>query len=295
MSYMDKINDHVGLDLDDIKDFIFDQTERMDLSDYVRDVKIDNGNKAFRVSCAPAGYDFTSKCIFINPILTPNFSASAYKKYAKKDSEHIENFYNLYIMNTIFHELWHAEQQKLMSEQSGSDYARFIASAYKLVSLDYLYYALFYHDRYYHEYDAHIHSMLLTTEFMKQFSFDEDSISVMNRLFADDILRGYGFDKCGGWDFNFRKPPMHYIIDLMKILGYRDENSDEYERLCILINKYISSDKSETFDGLLIGDRIPLDTRAMLHDIRTGSKTSIDLVKDIKDSMEESEKRYTRS
>lgn len=98
---------------------------------------------------------------------------------------------NIYLLNSLFHELDHAKQFTNTKKRSFKDNIineniKFIYINPKLYSLN--------HDLYYHEYDALIKAYIKTLKVINSncINLDENSIFIFNSIIAKIILHSYG-------------------------------------------------------------------------------------------------------
>lgn len=188
MEYIEKLENHKRFELSDIQEFIQEQVKVLDLKEFVNNIEEES------VFCGIASYGMDDKTISVSN----NFKAD-FKYYKKKCFEsnllqiiscNNNDLYNLYIINTVFHEIWHARQNKELNENRNSSYSHLNDISFKIMLLSGSTYHK-YHDRYFIEFDAIINSIKLTLNFVERFNFQENALLVLNKLFAKEILNCY--------------------------------------------------------------------------------------------------------
>ena len=278
MDYMSKLKKHNRLNDEDIKQFVLEQTEILGIHGYVTDVIFKS------LPGEAAIYDNSERKIYIDNSFEESFDYKFNNYRLNRENDQLcsyNDLYNLYLFSIVFHELWHALQVKKITMQEGTDYLKFIKASMYLGNKDHLAYR-FYHDHFYHEYDANIHSMMLTIELATMYDFDVKALNVINKSFAGDILRGYGIDENKGWGYN-NEPPLYYIGEIYKKLN--DDNIS-YQYIEPLIKSYKCNPNKEIgFDSIIIGDYIPQHTKELLIYIRDGLIKTSNIIENLESNL----------
>ncbi len=270
-----KLRNHIKFNNDDIKEFCKGQVKKLNLDDYVVETIFK------KILFGLASYDKESKSVCLNDTFIEDYKAYKRKFQSKKFLDRIlildADIYNLFIIDTIFHELRHAEQEKEKNENPNSSYSILIkvASLFMLKSGSTY---NFYHDRYYHEYDAIINSMLYTLDYIKDFSIDKGALFLLNRSYASHILDAYGINSEYDSHNKYESP-----IDFFKFFFDEKFWIDDEEKS--IINKLESSildyQADNDVDSLLYGYQISNSLIEILISVRSGQISSINLFKEL--------------
>ena len=101
------------------------------------------------------------------------------------------DLYNLIIIYCIFHELWHFKQSKELTETPDTNRSILLKSSKIFAKYTFDTDYQMYHDKFYFEFDANIHAMIITLEYIKQLNLDEKALEILNSFFAKSILCSY--------------------------------------------------------------------------------------------------------
>ena len=276
MSYVDKIKNHMRLELDDITEFVNDQIMALNLQQYIDTIKIKN------VFAGVAAYSFDDSSIYIDENINESF-----KKYRNKCfksnllallSCNNVDLYNLYIINTIYHEIWHAKQQQQINENMNNEHSQLLDVSLKLMQRSGSTYNS-YHDKYFHESDAIINSIKLTLAFSKKFNFQREALVTINKSFADEILNCFlkirSTQIVDVESHNEYSSPVLATKALGKYLLDNDWNSNCEHIIDSYIYKYMTdNDLTNLLNCVQISDPF-LDT---LIEIKNGKDKTIDII-----------------
>ncbi len=264
MNYIDKLNSHQRMNVNDLKDFCLDQAKILKLEDYVDNVKFEE------VFMARAEYNASKKSINIDNSTLKR----AFRCFLFEDLKVIEvincnkvDIFNLKMIYLMFHELWHAVQTKIVENNPDDVYSKSIKFALKLQNWSGSFYRAN-RNSYFHEYDAVIHSLILTLNFAKNFDFDKNALIAMNRFFAKDILAGYN-------DYENRLNGYYgynYPIEFFSFTAYMVSLSEQQKEIVDELLRYYE-DKHDTnteLENFFEGNRLKLQTLQILRDIRSG-------------------------
>ena len=264
MNYIDKLNSHQRMNVNDLKDFCLDQAKILQLEDYVDNVKLEE------VFMARAEYDASKKSINIdNSTLKRAFRCFLFEDLKAMEVINCNkvDIFNLKMIYLMFHELWHAVQAKIVENNPNDVYSKSIKFALKLQNWSGSFYRAN-HNSYFHEYDAVIHSLILTLNFAKNFDFDKNALVAMNRFFAKDILEGYN-------DYENRLNGYYgynYPIEFFSFTTYMVSLGEQQKEIVDELLRYYE-DKHDTnteLENFFEGNRLKLQTLQKLRDIRSG-------------------------
>lgn len=270
-TYEIKIRNHQKLDRDDIKDFCLDQAKRLDLSDYVTDFIIE------KIIWGTAGYNDELSLVCLDTEFMKQYDE--YKKFyrLKNILDRIllrdADFFNLFIIEAIFHELWHAKQKKKLRDTPDSCYSILIKSSDLFKPKSGSTYK-YYHDRYYFEYDAIINSILLTLSYAKCFGFDKKAMILLNRSWAINILNAYGIDIQENTHSKYASPIEFFKYFFDKRFPIYDRDRPILDELETSISDYVpNGDINSLLRGYPISDSI----KNKLTEIASGKVDTIDI------------------
>lgn len=277
MNYIERINNHIKLEFEDIKQFCLEQIHTLKLENYVSKVEID------KIPNCIATYIVEKKKICISDNLDKYFKDYKKEKMSNNPIDKLlcnyNDLYNLFIIETIFHELWHAKQIKELKENSSTDYSIFIKTSYNYMRRSGSMYQ-FYHDRYYHEYDAIINSILLTLKFTSLLNLDKRTLYLLNKSFSNEIINSYGLNN----DIEYNSPLM-FLGYLSKYLE-NDKDTSIRER----ISESLVENQSENYgiENLLKGYNISIELIETIKNIKNGNIKTINIIETIKRTLKES-------
>jgi len=270
MSYIDKIRNHERFQLKDIEEFVQEQASLLNLQQYL--VKVEAKN-LFR---GKAAYSYQDRTIYIISDLNKEFEH--FKKVCFESKLiHMafcngNDLYNLYVIYTIFHEIWHAKQQQQISENKNSSYSQLVDLSLKLIKKsESTYYK--YHDRYFHESDAIVNSIIMTLDFIKSFDFQENALIALNKSFAKDILNSYVKTDYIDNEDKYSSPvlSMEFLVQYLRVGDWIPNPSmiiDLYKR------EYITDDDLK---NLMNGNQISEKILNRLKDIKSNRIKTVDI------------------
>lgn len=275
-NFIYKIYHHKKLSLEDIKEFWMGQAKTLGLEQYVNDIKLER-------ILGFAEYSSDDKEIHISKDY--KYDIKRLKKRVFKP--HIigtflcddADLFNLCIIYAGFHELWHAKQEKEKNENKDSYYSillkfsainqRFSGSTYK-----------YFHNRYFHEYDAIINSIMITLDFIKSFSLSKRSLVAINKYFADEILESYGFNNDYPFGDKYESP-----IEFFNYFSNNNLIIDKYDgKLTFILRNYELS--SNEFENLINGYKISANLIEKLKNIRDGNVDTVNIIDEIKNELD---------
>ena len=274
MGYIDKLKNHKKFKLEDIKEFVIEQVEILNLNQYVNDVKNDD------IFLGIMAYSNEKKLMSINNDYDVDYKE--FKKYCFKLNFfstiacNNNDLYNLYLINTIFHEIWHAKQNQQMITNMYSSYSQLINISQELMLRSGTTYHSN-HDIYFHESDAIINSVRLTLEFIKGFEFQEKALIILNQSFATQILGCYAKPYSEeNEEYGFP------VLSLKFLLRYLHINN-EISNLIMKVNSYESEYKyTNDFDNLMVCNKISKELLDRLNNIKKGNIRTIDIFETLK-------------
>ncbi len=279
MSYINKLVNHKKMNVTDVIEFFESEISILGLNDVVGKIALS---------------DITAYCPLTKEL---NISQDCVDGSLTYLSEYM-NFFtiirsvndlqNLYLIFVGFHELWHANQSKMIKNNKNDQHANLIKLSRKLTN-NVMY--TFAHDMFYAEYDADIHAMISTLEFIKWFDFSKNSIVGINSFFASKLEAYY----------NSTTPidNLIWLVETDKGLKQLESTLDSVEEIynsrLNFINMYKESQKGNApFDKMISGLEIPTRTKELLHFISMGFLPTTNIMTDIQKSVEEPNKRYIK-
>ncbi len=288
MPYIDKLINHKKLSMDDMKELVKEQVKLQSLEQYIDDVEF---SKVFMgIAC----YADRDKKIYIREKLNKIFRGSMCieSNILSLMTCNSADLYNMNVINTLFHEMWHARQKMQLDLNSQSSYSKLIDTSIKLMRMSGTTYRG-YHNQYFHESDAVINSGLMTLNFLKDFSIQEKALIEYNRYLAKEIITCYALEQYISFNFNkmqteydkemleFGSPmqTMDYLIGHLLDSGLDiNQNKESY----LALETYIKENKSEdNITNLMYSNDLPVNTLKMINDIRNGKIKTTNLFETI--------------
>lgn len=275
-NFIYKIYHHKKLNLEDIKEFCIGQAKTLGLEQYVNDIKPER-------ILGFAAYSIYDKNIYISKdyrYVIKSLKKRVFKPciigtFLRDDTD----FFNLCIICAGFHELWHAKQEKEKNENKDSYYSILLKSS--LINQrfsDSLY--NYFHNRYFHEYDAIINSIMITLDFIKSFNLSKRSLVAINKYFAKEILEGYGFYIDNPFGDKYESP-----IEFFNYFSNNNLIIEKYDgKLTIILRNYQLS--SNEFENLINGYKISANLIEKLKSIRDGNVDTVDIIDEIKNELD---------
>ena len=268
MDYISKLTSHKKFSNKDIKDFCFDQKKYLQLDDFVEHFEFDYLN-----------YGTSIYCKKLKTIVFDDKFDSYYKyrlKYHGLNNKLFCNYndlYNLFIINIVYHELWHAKQNKILLNTPDSDYSKLINHSDKLCNKKELY--VKYHDRFLIEYDAIINSINLTFNYIKNLDFNNRSLYILNTHFSNQILSSYGLYSQETKKYN---SPINFINYLLDNTNTKKQELEELKTCVINYTKLKTNNINDLFNGL----EIEKNLINYIKSLSNGSIKSSNIIEDIK-------------
>lgn len=270
-----KLRNHIRFNNDDIKAFCKAQVKKLNLDDYVTEIIFT------KILFGVASYDKKSQSVWLNTEFIEDYKTYKRKFQSKKFLYRIlvldADVYNLFIIDTIFHELRHAVQEKEKNDNPNSSYSILIKVATLFMHKSGSTYN-FFHDRYYHEYDAVINSMLYTLDYIKDFDIDKKSLFLLNRSYASQILDAYGLNLNYDSHSKYESP-----IDFFKF--FFDEKflvaDDEKSIIDKLESSILDYQADNDEDSLLYGYQISNSLIETLIAVRSGQINTNNLLNEL--------------
>lgn len=267
MDYISKLNKHKKFDKNDIKLFCADQINYLQVNDFVKSLEFDYLDYGTSVYCKKI------KTIIFDENFDNYYKCRLrYNGLTNKLLCNYNDLYNLIVINIVYHELWHAKQNKILEENPNSDYSTLINFLDKLCNNLYVKY----HDRLYIEYDAIINSFILTFEFINNNEFNKKALYILNTHFSNQILSSYGI--YDNEETKIYNSPINFIN---YFLNKNNINIQELNVLKTCINNYqqlMSNNINDLFNGL----EVDKDLIDYIKFIRDGSLKSLNIIDDIK-------------
>ena len=275
-----KINYHKRLQEKDMNEILCYQREKLKLENYVSE-NLDIMKYHFPL-LGVACYNNDENTVIMNLPGLKEESLMFYKNMTKFQRIiytplYFNDTYNFYILNTIFHELEHAKQQKLMIENPKNKYARLLKISFDLMARNSSSYR-WYHNRYYMEYLANINAVKNIYEFMKEqdVKIKKQVAYLLNQEYADMILHAYGIHKEKNYLQEYSNP-IEFVRFLVESL-YQEKEQQEALKLIYSIK---SKNTEENINDLYQGKEISKETKEELSAIRDGKVQSINILEDI--------------
>ena len=274
--YVDKIASHKQLEFEDIKQFFADQVKVLGLQEYATNIEQNT------VMFGSASCNLNGKKVVLDEENLKKGIISIKKEYQigllGKFRYNFNDLYNISIIETIFHELWHFKQYEELDKDLNHNYCILIKSANEFMRRSGSTYR-FFHERYYQEYNAIINSIILTLQFLKPFKLNEYSLYIMNKLYATFLLRGYGYDK----ERNLR-PEYESPVDFLGFLSeyLRLGENDKNEELDNLLKNYKILDND--VDNLFLGHPVSDEIIEKLQKIQDGQIYATNIITEIANS-----------
>ena len=279
MSYINKLVNHKKMNVTDVIEFFKSEISILGLSDVVKKITLSDITayypltKELNISqdCVDGSLTYLSEYMnFFTIIRSAN------------------DLHNLYLIFVGFHELWHANQSKMIKNNKNDQHTNLIKLSKKLTN-NVIY--TFEHDMFYAEYDADIHAMISTLEFIKWFDFSKNAIVSINAFFASKLEAYYN-----------STTPIDNLIwlvetdkELKQLESTLDLVEETYNSRLNFINMYKESQKGNApFDKMISGLEIPIRTKELLHFISMGFLPTTNIMTDIQKSIEEPNKRYIK-
>jgi len=281
-TYLINLKKHKRLTSEDIVSFVNDQVRELNIESYVK--KINFGDVFAGIASYSSGKvtvdDEIRKYYYMTVLYQKE--ETVLKKIRSVITSLSNDCYNLYIINTVLHELFHAVQEKEMSENASSSLSLLMKIAYQTMSKSGSTYNYF-HDRYYQEYHANINAALHTLKFIEekcQGVFSASSLMFINKQFAEHILNGYGISEDKYLKHETYSSPMEFCN------FYFDEFDFEDEALTGKLKIYLQSYKdfpTNDFESLINGYNLSKEGIDILKMIRYGKIQTADLFQTIKE------------
>lgn len=196
-------------------------------------------------------------------------------------STFLVDLYNLYLMNTLLHELEHVKQYQSFDESLSfknkiikQNFKDFMMKNYNIYCKN--------HDLYYHEYNAMINSFIKTLNIIniKCCGLNKKAIEEFNREMSIIIFHSYGNkyeDENVSKSYNEFCSPICYTKYLSRL--WNTPNQRKIMSICI--NDLKRNSKTE-YQKLVNGLPLTNDTLEYIYDICTKYATTLNLLEDIK-------------
>lgn len=268
MDYINKLNSHKKFNNYDIKLFCIDQTNNLELNDYIKSLEFDHLNYGTSIYCKKI-----KSIIFDTNFENYYKYRLKYNGFYNKIFCNYNDLFNLFVINIIYHELWHAKQEQIISNETNSNYSTLINFSDKLCDKRELY--IKYHDRLFIEYDAIINSIILTFDYINNLNFNDKSLNILNTHFSGQILSSYGY---------YSKDTKKYNSPISFLQFFLDNdifNKKELEKIKISIDEYQHLVKNNIND-LVNGISINKNLIEYIKNIRNGNFKSNNIIEDIK-------------
>lgn len=205
-----------------------------------------------------------------------------------EDSNFLVDLYNIYLLNTILHELAHHNQYQKITETLN------FKSKILKDNIEFTYYnpKLYYknHDLYYHEYDAVIKSLIKTIKVINSncINLNKKSIEAFNMIMARILFNSYGnrylSDEATKMYENFESP-----ITYTKYLSNCWQDKKERKILSICI-KNLKSKSNTEYLKLINGFNLNEDTLTLLFSLSNGEKFTDNVLEEVKNMAKEKTK-----
>jgi len=272
----DKINAHKYLNNDDIAHFISFYSNGKVKVKFLKDVK------------GEVYYDTISNCIVVdkyyrNKDLKFLVSFSKEKLELERDkhnSTFLVDLYNLYLLQTLFHELHHAEQ--ITKINKGLTFkTKLVKESYNFLMINPKLYTKN-HDLYYHEYDATIMALIRTLDVIEKNykGLNKNSIIEFNRIISAIIYHSYGNSYSNGNEskiYDKFKSPIAYSKFLSRLIHTEYEN-----KILLLCIQNLKEQSKTEYMKLINGFKLSEETMRLLYDIWAEEYSTLNILNEVK-------------
>lgn len=259
-SYKETIKNHQKLDLNEVKMFLDEQINTYELKNYIEGISYKND----LLGCAE--YNLNTKYIYLSDDYDLDLKAELLRLPKNKFLTTIlynNDIYNLSIINSIFHELRHAYQKKIVDTDHTSLQSLLFSLNFALICKYPEFYSGF-HDRYSIEYDAILYAIKHTLELTKYYKFSPKALFVLNQHYAKTLLSCYGLDS-GKSIFQEYNSPFDFTNFFLDHHFHIDKKT--LKRIKNMLKNVYISDLKEQF---LYGYNLPFDMMETLYKIEKG-------------------------
>lgn len=267
-----KIYNHQKMDTEDIKNFCMEQVKINGLGEYITDFIIKN------IMFGLTSYNEKRRSVCLDTEFIKQYKAYKREFQSKNVLDRIlvldADVFNLFIMEAIYHEIYHAKQKKELKENSDSHYSTLIRASLLFIPQSGSSYN-FYHDRYFVEYDAIINSILFIIDYIKDLNIDKRALFLINRSWAFIILKAYGINLENTAYYNEYPSPIDFFRFFFdeNFLIHENEKSI-IDKLKISISNY---EPNNDIDSLIRGYSIPEPFINKLIEIASGKDNTINI------------------
>lgn len=274
-NYDIKVQNHIKLDIDDIREFCMNQAKENGLDEYVTDFILQ------KVLFGVAGYDDNLHLVCLDTDFIKKYKI--FKK-GYQSNNIIDRFlvldadvFNLFIMVTIYHEVHHAKQAKAINDNPDLPYANLMQISGLFIPKSGTVYNS-YHHRFLMEYDAIISSLLFILEYTKDFAIDKRALFLLNRNWADKILTAYGVDFKEDTHSRYKSPIDFFRFFFDEKIYIAPGEEVIVEKLESSISRYKPDNDMES---LLRGYSVPESFINKLQEIASSKVNSTNLLDDL--------------
>ena len=290
-----KINNHIMLDDNDIKDIVNNRLKVMNLYHDENNIVFENLEKAY-MQC-----DFYNNEVLIHNKYKPMAIKDLIEdelvtaKSVKKSTNNmfLKDAYNIEILTSLLQELRHFEQFNILMNEN-KIYNYLIGISLNYMSLDENFYYK-HHSNFISEYDAEMSAYLFILNEIENnnICIKDSALYYLNANIAWQILksRSYDFDK---EKVSKIKSPLH-LLELLTIKYDGIKKYDKYKLNYILsLIKTIKLNNKTEYDRIITGDDLSDETINEIHLIATGKKKVKNIFKHFKNISKEKEIGYVK-